>query len=130
MKNLLPMRKSAQTSILFAHTHVKLSFVQIHQFLSYIQPLIDFTGHNGLQLVFLCEASGFVSIASILGSYEVSSGQLRRDLLLRLHLIKHSIKLTCTWFKIIMLNLYPTNVDKRTATVRSRKFIQRRLPAA
>ena len=48
------MRKFAQTSILFAHTHVKLSFVQIHQFLSYIQPLIDFTGHNGLQLVFLC----------------------------------------------------------------------------
>ena len=80
------MRKSAQNSILIAHTNVKLSFVQIHQFLSCIQPLIDLTGHKRLQLVFLCEALGFVSIAPIITPHEVSSGQLRRDLLLRLHL--------------------------------------------
>ena len=49
MKNLLPMHMSVRPPVLVL-THVKLGLVNIRQFLSYIQPLIDLIGHNGCNL--------------------------------------------------------------------------------
>ena len=79
------MRMSVRPPVLVL-THAKLGFVHIRQFLSCIQPLIDLIGHNGLQIVFLCESSSFGSVAPVLTPHEVSSSQLRRNLSLKLHL--------------------------------------------
>ena len=105
MKNLLPMRMSVRPPVLVL-THAKLGFVHIRQFLSCIQPLIDLIGHSGLQLVFLCESSSFMTNAPIITSHEVSSSQL---FVFEVP-FKDRIMLTCTRFEIIMLNLYSTNL--------------------